>query len=97
MQPIFAEKPRVCIGVVSVSMGLKREEYSLVTHGHPIFPRHGKTVFVQVFPNSPIKKYRSKKPSTEIVLKKEWRENPHNTFDSGTNSGQIFEENIAKG
>ena len=41
MQPKFAEKPRVRIGVVSVSMGLKRNNISLVTHGHPIFPRPG--------------------------------------------------------
>ena len=40
MQPKFAEKPRVRIGVVSVSMGLKREQYFI---GHTWSPYFSET------------------------------------------------------
>ena len=56
----------------------------------------GKTVCVRVLPNSPIKKYRSKKPSTKRVLRKGCRENPHKHFWLWDALRKIFEENIAK-
>ena len=61
MQPTSAEKPRVRIGVVSVSMGLKREQYFIGHTWSPYFSEDtGKTICIQVLPNSPIKKYGSK-------------------------------------
>ena len=77
MQPKFAEKPRVRIGVVSVSMGLKREQYFI---GHTWSPylsetRGGPYVYLCFqFSNQKIN------PSTKIVLRKECREIPHKHF-----------------
>ena len=90
MQPKSAEKPRVRIGVVSVSMGLKREQYFIGHTWSPYFPRHGEDhmrTSVTKFSNQKIWNAKNLQRATETVLRKECREILTNTFDSGATSG----------
>ena len=70
--------------------GVEESNISLVTHGHPIFPRHGEDhmrTSVTKFSNQKIWNAKNLQRATETVLRKECREILTNTFDSGATSG----------
>ena len=90
MQPKFAEKPRVRIGVVSVYMGLKREQYFIGHTWSPYFSEtRGRPYAYECYQILQSKNMECKnlQRATETVLRKECREILTNTFDSGATSG----------
>ena len=91
MQPKFAEKPHVRIGVVSVYMGVEERIIFHWSHIVTLFFRiHGAGHMRTCVSNSPIKKHKAKNLQPKIVLRKECREKIFtNTFDSGTFEGTI--------
>ena len=74
--------------------GWRENNFSLDTHGHPIFPEAGGRPYAYLcfhFFKQKIKTFN------QIVLRKERRvKNPHNTFYSGTISGKTWRKILQK-
>jgi len=93
MQPKFAEKPRVRIGVVSVSMGLKREQYFIGHTWSPYFSEDtGKTICVWVLPNSPIKNMEAKNLHPKLF----WGKSVEKSSQTLLTLGQLQDSDISR-
>ena len=83
MQPKFAEKPRVRIGVVSVYMGLKREKYFIGHTWSPYFSEtRGRPYAYECYQILQSKNMECKKPSTcnRNCSEERVSRNPHKHF-----------------
>ena len=83
MQPKFAEKPRVRIGVVSVCMGLKREQYFIGHTWSPYFSEtRGRPYAYECYQILQSKNMECKKPSTcnRNCSEERVSRNPHKHF-----------------